>query len=237
MNLDGFTIVLGVLGAYFAILLVLSVSVETLLEPFTWFRGLRSQASPDQVLASVQEWLPEGSDDAKKVIAIQTFTSQNKTNMAEINKTVDALRADAVKALKEMGLEAQVNTVQKDIALKLATLRLKHASTEKSRITWLRVLSALIGIAIAFLMQINTFELLGVLFPDDVIASLNTPVGHIGGMLATGLASSAGSSFWHDMLGRVRNLKNLSEQAGKAIGEIGSGGGGGGGAGGEGAVG
>ena len=229
MSLDGFTIVLGVLGAYFAILLVLSVSVETLLEPFTWFRGLRKQASPDDVLKSVQEWLPEGSDDAKKVIAIQTFTSQAKTNLQELDKTVDALRDDAVKALKEMGLEAQVDTVQKDIALKLATLRQKYASTEKSRITWLRVLSAVIGIIIAYLMQINTFQLLGVLFPNDVIASLDTTIGHIGGVVATGLAASAGSSFWHDMLGRVRNLKNLSEQAGKAIGELGGGGGGGGG--------
>lgn len=217
MNLDGFTIVLGVLGAYFAILLVLSVSVETLLEPFTWFRGLRKQASPDEVLASVQEWLPDGSEEAKKVVAIQTFASQTKTNMLEIDKSVKALREDAVKALTEMGLEEQVNSVQKDIALKLATLRQKHASVEKSRITTLRVVSALIGILIAFAMQINTFELLGVLFPDDVIASLNTQVGHIGGMIATGLAASAGSSFWHDMLGRVRNLKNLSEQAGKAL--------------------
>lgn len=217
MNLDGFTIVLGVLGAYFAILLVLSVSVETLLEPFTWFRGLRKQASPDEVLASVQEWLPDGSEEAKKVVAIQTFAWQTKTNMLEIDKSVKALREDAVKALTEMGLEEQVNSVQKDIALKLATLRQKHASVEKSRITTLRVVSALIGILIAFAMQINTFELLGVLFPDDVIASLNTRVGHIGGMIATGLAASAGSSFWHDMLGRVRNLKNLSEQAGKAL--------------------
>ena len=217
MNLDGCTIVLGVLGAYFAILLVLSVSVETLLEPFTWFRGLRKQASPDEVLASVQEWLPDGSEEAKKVVAIQTFASQTKTNMQEIDKSVKALREDAVKALTEMGLEEQVNSVQKDIALKLATLRQKHASVEKSRITTLRVVSALIGVLIAFAMQINTFELLGVLFPDDVIASLNTRVGHIGGMIATGLAASAGSSFWHDMLGRVRNLKNLSEQAGKAL--------------------
>ena len=217
MNLDGFTIVLGVLGAYFAILLVLSVSVETLLEPFTWFRGLRKQASPDEVLASVQEWLPDGSEEAKKVVAIQTFASQTKTNMQEIDKSVKALREDAVKALTEMGLEEQVNSVQKDIALKLATLRQKHASVGKSRITTRRVVSALIGVLIAFAMQINTFELLGVLFPDDVIASLNTRVGHIGGMIATGLAASAGSSFWHDMLGRVRNLKNLSEQAGKAL--------------------
>lgn len=236
MSLDGFTIVLGVLGAYFAILLVLSVSVETLLEPFTWFRGLRKQASPDDVLKSVQEWLPEGSDDAKKVIAIQTYTSQTKTNLQELDKTVDALRDDALKALKEMGLEAQVDTIQKDIALKLATLRQKYASTEKSRITWLRVLSAVIGVIIAYLMQINTFELLGVLFPNDIIASLNTPIGHIGGIVATGLASSAGSSFWHDMLGRVRNLKNVAEQAQNLASGDNSGGGSSGG-GGTGAVG
>ncbi len=227
MSLDGFTIVLGVLGAYFAILLVLSVSVETLLEPFSWFRGLRKQASPDDVLKSVQEWLPEGSEEAVKVIAIQTFASQTKTNLEEVKKTVDALREDAVKALTEMGLEAQVDTVQKDIALKLATLRQKHASTEKSRITTLRVVSALIGILIAFTMQINTFEILSVLFPEDVIASLNTSWGQIGGMLATGLAASAGSSFWHDMLGRVRNLKNLTEQTQKTMSESGGGGGGG----------
>jgi hypothetical protein len=217
MNLDSITIVLGILGAYFAILLVLSVSVETLLEPFTWFRGLRKQASPDDVLRSVQEWLPEGSEEAVKVVAIQTFASQTKTDMEDIDKTVRALRDDAVKALTELGLQEQVNTVQKDIALKLATLRQKHASTEKSRITALRVISAFLGIAIAWVMQINTFEILGVLFPDDVIASLETPLGQIGGVLATGLAASAGSSFWHDMLGRVRNLKNLSEQAGRVI--------------------
>lgn len=230
MSLDGFTIVLGVLGAYFAILLVLSVSVETLLEPFSWFRGLRKQASPDDVLKSVQEWLPEGSEEAVKVIAIQTYVSQTKTKMDQVDKIVRTLRDDAISALTDMGLEAQVDTVQKDIALKLATLRQKHASAEKSRITTLRVVSALIGIFIAFTMQINSFQILGVLFPEDVIASLNTPFGHIGGMLATGLAASAGSSFWHDMLGRVRNLKNLTEQTRKTMSESSGGGTGGGGA-------
>ncbi len=224
MNFDSITIVLGILGAYFAILLVLSVSVETLLEPFTWFRGLRKQASPDDVLRSVQEWLPDGSEEAIKVVAIQTFASQTRTNMDEVEKNVRTLRDDAVKALTELGLQEQVNTVQKDIALKLATLRQKHAGTEKSRITALRVISALIGILISSVMQINTFEILGVLFPDDVIASLNTPIGQVGGIIATGLAASAGSSFWHDMLGRVRNLKNLSQDAQKMIsGESGGG--------------
>jgi len=217
MNFDGLTVVLGILGAYFAILLVLSVSVETLIEPFTWFRGLRKQASPDDVLESVQEWLPEGSEEAKKVVAIQTFVSQSRTNMEEVDKTVRELRASAIKALTEMGLEDQVDAVQKDITLKLATLRQKHHSTEKSRITTLRVISAVIGIGIAWLMRINTFEILGVLIPEDVFASLNTPIGQAGGIIATGLAASAGSSFWHDMLGRVRNIKNIAQQVEKTI--------------------
>jgi hypothetical protein len=217
MSLDGFTIVLGVLGAYFSILLVLSVSVETLLEPFSWFRGLRKQASPDDVLRAVQEWLPDGSDAATKVVAIQTFASQTGTNLVELEKSVNALREDAVKALTELGLQEQVNTVQKDIALKMATLRQKHASAEKSRITTLRVISAMMGILIASLMQINTFELLGVLFSDDVMSSLNSPFGRAGGIFLTGLAASAGSSFWHDMLGRVRNLKNITQDVEKAI--------------------
>ena len=51
MNLDinNISAVLGVLGAYFAILLVLSVSVESILEPFSFFKGLQKKVSPDQI--------------------------------------------------------------------------------------------------------------------------------------------------------------------------------------------
>lgn len=213
MDLNGFTAVLGVLGAYFVILMVLSMSVEALLEPITQFRGLRKQISPDDVLASVEEWLPEGSDEMRKVVAIETFTSQTRTNLEALNQSVTELRNSAVKALTEMGMEAQINTVQKDIALKLVTLRQMYLQNENRRITTLRVISAVIGVVLAFLLRINSFEILGALFPADAVVSLDTTIGHIGGMLITGLATSAGSSFWHDMLGRVRNLKNLSGQA------------------------
>jgi hypothetical protein len=209
---DNISTVLAVLGAYFAILFVLSVSVETLLEPLTWFKGLRKQASPDDILKSVQEWLPEGSGEAAKVVAIQTFTAQARTDLDELDRTAKELRESAVKSLTELGLDVQVNAVQKDIAIKLAILRAKYAGTEKSRITWLRVISALVGVFIAFMLQINTFDILGSLFPQGVITSLSGPVGHYGGILITGLAASAGSSFWHDMLSRARNLKDTVRQ-------------------------
>lgn len=204
--------VLGVLGAYFAILLVLSVSVETLLEPFSFFKGLRKQASPDDVLSAVKEWLPEGSDDAAKAIAIQTFTEQAKVNVQKLDDTVYQLRTSAEQVLTKLDENQQFSSMHTELALRLATLREQHASKQKQRITWLRTLSAVIGIVIAYLLQINTFDILGSLFSADTMQALSTPIAHFGGVFITGLAASAGSSFWHDMIGRVRNVKDTVKQ-------------------------
>lgn len=219
MNLDinNISVVLGVLGAYFAILLVLSVSVETILEPFSFLKGLQKQANPDDVLKSIEEWLPEGSGSAAKVIAIQSIAKSTRTDMEDLDKTAKAQVATAVETLKELGLEAKVDLARKEIAIKLSTLREKYASTEKQRITILRSLSAIIGIVIAFVLHINTFEILGSLFSAQITQSLASPLGQIGGIVLTGLASSAGSSYWHDMLGRVRNIKEAVKQVEVAV--------------------
>jgi len=219
MNFDinNISAVLGVLGAYFAILLVLSVSVETILEPITFFKGLQKQTSPDDVVKSVQEWLPEGSGEAAKVIAIQSFAEKTRTDMAELDKTAKQLATNAVETLKQLGLEEQVDTTKKEIAIKRATLREKYAANQRQRITILRTLSAVIGIAIAFALQLNTFDILGSFFSADVMSTLNTPVGQIGGIIITGLSASAGSSFWHDMIGRVRNIKDAVKQVEKVV--------------------
>lgn len=210
MNLDinNISTVIGVLGAYFAILLVLSVSVETILEPFSFFKGLQKPANPDDVLKSVQEWLPEGSGEAAKVVAIQTYTEKTKTNLKKLDATAKELASEAANTLKQLGMEGQVNIAQKEIAIKLTTLREQYASSQRQRITILRTLSAVIGIIIAFILDINTFNLLGSMFSAEVLKSLATPAGHYGGLILTGLAASAGSSFWHDMIGRARNIKD-----------------------------
>ena len=216
-DINNISAVIGVLGAYFAILLVLAVSVETILEPITFFKGLQKPVNPDDVLKSVQEWLPEGSGEAAKVVAIQTYAEKTKLDLVELDATAKQVTGQAAETLKQMGLEAQVNTVQKEIAVKLATLRERYAASQKQRITLLRTLSAVVGIILAFVLQVNTFDLLGSLFSDQVLRSLNTPVGYYGGILLTGLAASAGSSFWHDMLGRARNIKDTIKQVEKIV--------------------
>lgn len=216
-DINSISAVLGVLGAYFAILLVLSVSVESILEPFSFFRGLQKPVNPDDVLKSVQEWLPEGSGEAAKVVAIQTYAEKTKLDLGELDAVAKQVTGKAVETLKQMGYESQVNSAQKEIAVKLATLRERYASSQKQRITILRSLSAVIGIVLALLLQINTFDLLGSLFSEEILRSLNTPIGHYGGIVLTGLAASAGSSFWHDMLGRVRNIKDTIKQVEKIV--------------------
>jgi len=212
MDISNISVVLGVLGAYFAILLVLSVSVETILEPFSFIKGLQKKASPDDVLKAVQEWLPEGSSEAAKAVAIETYAEKTKLDIAELNRTAKEVSGKAVQTLTDMGYESQVNAAQKEIAIKFSTLKEKYASSQKQRITILRTLSAAVGIVIAFSLQINTFQILGELFSPEMQNTLSSPIGQFGGMFLTGLAASAGSSFWHDMIGRARNIKDTIKQ-------------------------
>jgi len=208
---DNIATIIGILGAYFAIVFVLAVSVETILEPFTSLPWLRKKLDPDDILRDVKEWLPSGTEGDAKVTAIQTLTADAQKTEEQLVQSVGDLKQvvdEAVKALPP----GRISDAQKDLALKFAALRRNYALSEKHRITLLRIISAVIGMIIAIMLQIDTFDIIGVLLPADVREILTQPNAQLGGMLVTGLAASAGSSFWHDMLGRVRNLKDVVQE-------------------------
>ena len=213
MDLSNVSTILGILGAYFAVLLVMSVSVETILEPFTSLPWLRKKLDPDDILKDIKEWLPTGSELDAQVTAIQSLTTDAKKTEDQLLQGVQDLKQVADDALQSLGPRSKVTQAQKDLALKFASLRRNYALNEKHRISLLRILSAVIGIGIAIMLRVDTFDILGVLFPPQVRAILTQQNAQIGGMLITGLAASAGSSFWHDMLGRVRNLKDTVQGA------------------------
>jgi hypothetical protein len=208
MDLSNISTILGILGAYFAVLLVLSVSVETIIEPFGTLPWLRKKLDPDDILKDIKEWLPTGSDADAKVTAIQSLTTDTKMTEDKLLQGVQDLKQVADQASEALGPASRVTQAQKDLALKFASLRRNYALSEKHRITLLRITSAVVGITIAILLRIDTFDILGALFPPEVRTILTQSNAHIGGMLITGLAASAGSSFWHDMLVRARNLKD-----------------------------
>jgi hypothetical protein len=212
--MEELTKILGVLGAYFAVLLVLAVSVETILEPFTWFKGLSKKVSPDEALKDVKDWLPDDPTMAASASAnaIANLTKEYNVVLADVNERVDKIKTIAAETSKGLGITKPVDDLETKLAVYMSALRTKYSVDERTRITILRLLSALIGILIAVLLKINTFDILGGLFPEEVQQTLSIPVAQYGGLVLTGLAASAGSNFWHDQLGKLRAIKNAATQ-------------------------
>ena len=208
MNFDNITIVLGILGAYFAVLLVMAVSVETILEPFTALPWLRKNQNPDDILNDVKEWLPAGSGFVAKAVVLQNLTSDVKNKEKQLLKIVEDVKTILEQTSMALDPDNKLIQKQRKIALMFAALRRQYDIDEHNRIIILRIISAALGVLLAIVLKVNTFEILGTLFPPDVQKALTQDGAQIGGMVITGLAASAGSSFWHDMLGRVRNLKD-----------------------------
>lgn len=210
--MEQFTTVLGVLGAYCAVVLVLAVSVETVLEPFTWFKGLQKKVSPDDVISDIKGWLHPIADMGTRAAAIANLSEEYKVNINDVQARLNVIKTVADETAKGLGVQKQVDDAEKKIAVYMAALRAKFGVDERKRITILRIIAAAIGIAIAVLLRIDTFEILGSLLPPNVHAFLSASGGQFGGTVITGLAASAGSSFWHDQLGRLRAIKDSAKE-------------------------
>ena len=210
--MEQFTNILGVLGTYFAIVLVLAVSVETILEPFTSFKGLQKKISPDDVLNDIKGWLHPIADMGTRAAAIANLSEEYQVNINDIQTRLNVIKTIADETAKGLGVQKQVDDAEKKIAVYMASLRAKFEIDERKRITILRIIAAAIGVAIAMMLKIDTFDIVGSLLPTNVRAILTAPGGQIGGIVITGLAASVGSSFWHDQLGRLRAIKDSAKE-------------------------
>jgi hypothetical protein len=103
---------------------------------------------------------------------------------------------------------------------------------EASRVRWLRFISVIVGIGLAYLLTIDSANLLPVQLGalssalshpvgDYVKLSTTAPIiGPVGrflnqltlGMIVSGLAAAAGSTFWHDQLDRLQVTKKVVGQ-------------------------
>lgn len=213
--------ILGTLGAYFAVMLVLAVAVETIVDPFTaWIGVLQKKVSPEEMAKDLQEWLPDKDSRQKaSVTAIARFMNQ-------YDKTKDKYLKDAteVKAIAEQTASAfgvQLTDVESkltsEVTARFLQIRDQYKIDEQKRVALLRFISAVVGVVVAWILQIDSFELLGALFVKNGVAIFSTPIAHIGGILLSGLAASAGSSFWHDQLGKVRAVKEATQKGQEII--------------------
>ncbi len=210
---------LGALGAYFAVVLVLAVAVESVLDTVKLGGLLRSRISPEQAMKDVAAWLPDQESQKKaQIAAITNMVSRFKVTAEQIEKQVQQANEIGQKVAEAIGLGNAATELEKRLAATLLAVRQKYTEDEARRVSTLRILAALCGIPLAVILQIDTFQLLVTLFPQSFQDFLNSgtalaTVAHYGGMALTGFASSAGSSFWHDQLDRVRAAKETARKA------------------------
>jgi hypothetical protein len=203
---------LGILGAYFAILLILAVAVETILEPLTALLGpwLRKKISPEQAMKDVADWLPKDSDKEAKAQALLNLTEEYGVKKEDLTKRLTEVKNQFDTTSSEFGIN--FDEAEAKVAVGISEIRKKFQANEQVRIAILRFLSATAGVVIALYVQVDSFELLRGLIPDSFYAMFADPnTLHVAGMILTGLAASAGSSFWHDQLAKIRNLKETTQ--------------------------
>jgi hypothetical protein len=191
---------IAVLGVYFALMAVLAVGVEAVIGwfkiPIPWLQG---KPSPSDVINEVRDWLPDEEDEeAKQQTTLARITALNK----------------ALVALGEMPLS--VRTTPAKIAETVGIATTKYIEQERLRRAVIRLLAIVLGIGFAALFQLDTVELLSPIAEtpfDQWKERVNPNSLHIAGLVLTGLAASAGSSFWHDQSARLRSLKDITESA------------------------
>jgi hypothetical protein len=114
-------------------------------------------------------------------------------------------------------------TIKSASATSLASVLLSledvHQDQEASRIRLIRVFSITTGIYLAYLLQIDAAVYLGYAVPgiENTINNANNAIQLPGnltvGIILTGFAASAGSKFWRDILTRLQETREQTEEA------------------------
>ncbi len=192
---------IAVIGVYFALMAVLAVSVEAVVG---WlklpFPELQGKPSPDDVLNEVKGWL----------------TPEEQASLPDRIKALNK----SLKAIEDIELPSSATVADVVAAIGSATKALEQQDRVRQAI--IRVMAIVLGIGFAALFQTDTLQILAPLSATAQAtwqATLGPTYSHVVGLALSGLAASAGSSFWHDQSARLRQLKNVSQAVGELTGQ------------------
>lgn len=224
MAFDSLLNVIGVIGGYFAIILALAVTVETLLDAVKfnpWLNELisknarlafldlqRRNVTPDQAMRDISYWVPPRSQAEVKLASLNKLAEQFKITMQEGTNLADTGLQTAQELSTLMGLTRQEAYTRELLAQKLYMVRQQFDLSEAWRIARIRRIASIIGIFLAIILQLDTFSFLAPLLSPVMSQVVTNPFMEFSGMVITGFAASAGSAFWHDQLERLRAMKN-----------------------------
>jgi uncharacterized coiled-coil protein SlyX len=199
---------LGTLAAYFAIMAVLSVGTEVVLDILK-IKALKKPVSPSQALAELKEWVPkENWDDLEqRARHMEQVIQEVDLAITETRVGLTRLRGQVKPILAKYGRLTSDN-----IANVMRELDARHKIITENRLAWIRFFSLAIGIGWAVFLQINSLDLLGPVIPDTIANMLggnDTLWYNVAGLVLSGLGAAAGSSFWYDQMARLRQTRKV----------------------------
>ena len=193
-----------IIAAFFLI----SLSVETLLESFRGVLSmvginlLKAERTMEQGLAAAAEFVPMESKEYARFAAFVKFVEQNSARVGKTFDQAEAILADFSAAITTDQKNAVIDKFNAMLASEAEPIKAAMEKSEEKRVFVLRIISAGLGIAVARYANFDVTQL-----GNESMSEAS----FIGCALA-GLAAAGGSSFWHDQLDRVRNLKQVGQQ-------------------------
>lgn len=206
---------IALLGMLFFMFLLLAASVEVILEMFrgglewfgiTWAKG---KVSLEDALKLSAEFAPNSVELNTKLQAVKSTAEQITKTASERLATIEQIKGKingVVDPTVTQEIAAEINAVA-------TAVRADVEASERKRVFILRGAAAAVGFVLVVLSEFHVFRLLAEApearpFLDSFPGLQNWWVNNIVG----GLAAAAGSSYWHDKLDKVRNLKSLSQE-------------------------
>jgi hypothetical protein len=204
---------LGALGTLFFMFLVLAAAVEVILELFrgvlerfgiTWARG---KVSLDDALKLASEFAPNDSELNTRLQAVRSAAEQIKDDVPGELSALDSLKQKLTTVDP-----AGVNTLAGELNGVATSVKVRLEQSERQRIFILRALAAVVGCLLAWRTNFYVFQILASA-PEakDWLGSLKGLQSGWLNVLVGGLAAAAGSSYWHDQLDKIRNLKSVAQ--------------------------
>ncbi len=210
---DTVTKLIGQFGVLIFAFFFMSMAVETLLEScrglltFFGISVLQSKGTLDDALAEAADFVPEDSKAYAKFSALAALLKEKAKVSAEVSQKLEQIAKDLSAAKDAEGRDAIVIREAAWLSHEADPIKRELGQHERERVLRLRLLSAVIGTALAALAGINLSDLM-----NDPETGSPTNMEPWIGYIALGLASAGGSSYWHDWLDQVRKLKDVSAE-------------------------
>jgi uncharacterized coiled-coil protein SlyX len=199
---------LGTLAVYFAIMAVLAVGTEAVLDILK-IKALKKTTSPSQALADLKEWIPpdQWTDMEQRVKHMEQVIKEVDTTLTETRAGLTELRKKATPILEKYGALTPDN-----VANVMRELEARYRAIADNRLVWIRFWSLAIGITWAVILQLNSLDLLAPIIPETIahlLGGSDTLWYNVAGLALSGLGAAAGSSFWYEQMARLRQAREV----------------------------